>query len=179
LFVIRKSALRILVSVLVIVVLLTPALAGATNKRASEFHKIRQLRHMTWHWQNVMGATKTPARHRTLNASSAKYRGWVLELWLKRAVRARHLARSVPHKSQWLCIHRGEGAWNANTGNGYYGGLQMDLSFQRSYGRYLLRAKGTADRWSPHEQMWVAERAYKSGRGFYPWPNTARTCGLI
>jgi hypothetical protein len=27
--------------------------------------------------------------------------------------------------------------------------------------------------------MWVAERAYRSGRGFYPWPNTARACGLI
>jgi hypothetical protein len=27
--------------------------------------------------------------------------------------------------------------------------------------------------------MWVAERAHRSGRGFYPWPNTARHCGLI
>jgi hypothetical protein len=25
----------------------------------------------------------------------------------------------------------------------------------------------------------VAERAYRSGRGFYPWPNSARACGLI
>lgn len=25
----------------------------------------------------------------------------------------------------------------------------------------------------------VAERARRSGRGFYPWPNTARECGLI
>src|SRR5262249_27216003 len=32
------------------------------------------------------------------------------------------------------CIHRFEGAWNSNTGNGYYGGLQMDASFQRRYG---------------------------------------------
>ncbi len=43
----------------------------------------------------------------------------------------------------------------------------------------LLRRKGTADRWTPVEQMWVAERAHRSGRGFYPWPNTARYCGLI
>jgi hypothetical protein len=27
--------------------------------------------------------------------------------------------------------------------------------------------------------MWVAERAFKDGRGFYPWPLTARRCGLI
>src|SRR4051812_14293335 len=31
--------------------------------------------------------------------------------------------------SAWLCIHSGEGSWTANTGNGYYGGLQMDYSF--------------------------------------------------
>ena len=69
--------------------------------------------------------------------------------------------------------------WATRTGNGYYGGLQMDISFQRTYGPELLRTKGTADRWTPYEQMWVAERAYRSGRGYYPWPNTARSCGLI
>jgi hypothetical protein len=82
-----------------------------------------------------------------------------------------------------MCIHRHERhpsqGWRTRTGNGYYGGLQMDISFQRTYGRFLLRAKGTADRWSAVEQMWVAERARRSGRGFYPWPNTARYCGLI
>ena len=84
---------------------------------------------------------------------------------------------------EWLCIHRyerhpGQG-WATRTGNGYYGGLQMDISFQRAYGGELLRRKGTANRWTAAEQMWVAERAYRSGRGFYPWPNTARYCGLI
>jgi hypothetical protein len=55
----------------------------------------------------------------------------------------------------------------------------MDIGFQRRYGGYLLRKKGTADNWTPLEQMWVAERALQAGRGFYPWPNTARYCGLI
>jgi hypothetical protein len=55
----------------------------------------------------------------------------------------------------------------------------MDISFQRTYGRDLLRRKGTANRWTALEQIWVAERAYRSGRGFYPWPNTARYCRLI
>jgi len=177
--VIRRSALRILVSALVIIVLLAPAFSGAASKRTSEFREIRHLRHTTWHWQKVMGVKMTPASHSALRASNTKYRRWVLELWHKRANRAQRLARSVPHRSQWLCIHRGEGAWNAHTGNGYYGGLQMDLSFQRSYGGYLLRVRGTADNWSSYEQMWVAERAFRSGRGFYPWPNTARACGLI
>lgn len=83
-----------------------------------------------------------------------------------------------PHESAWRCIHRYEGAWN-DPNAPYWGGLQMDLGFQKSYGGWLLARKGTADHWTPLEQMWVAERAHRSGRGFYPWPNTARYCGLI
>lgn len=79
----------------------------------------------------------------------------------------------------FACIHRGEGAWDANTGNGYYGGLQMDMDFQRTYGREFLRAFGTADKWTPGMQIAVAIRAYVSGRGWRPWPNTARACGLL
>lgn len=77
------------------------------------------------------------------------------------------------------CIHRYEGAWNANTGNGYYGGLQMDLGFQSRYGPEFARQWGTADNWPVWAQKVAAVRAYQSGRGFYPWPNTAHVCGLI
>lgn len=88
-----------------------------------------------------------------------------------------------PPLDQWLvnafgCIHRYEGAWNANTGNGYYGGLQMDLSFQSTYGGEYLRQWGTADNWPVWAQMNTAIRAYKSGRGFGPWPNTRKACNL-
>ena len=31
----------------------------------------------------------------------------------------------------------------------------MDLSFQQTYGGWLLSHKGTADHWSPLEQIWV------------------------
>jgi hypothetical protein len=79
----------------------------------------------------------------------------------------------------FACIHRYEGAWTSNTGNGYYGGLQMDLSFQASYGGEYLRRWGTADNWPVWAQVKAAAIAYQSGRGFYPWPNTARACGLI
>jgi Transglycosylase-like domain len=96
----------------------------------------------------------------------------------RRQTRAK-LQPRIKYLSAWLCIHAGEGAWNANTGNGYYGGLQMDYGFMSTYGGHLLRSKGTADNWTPAEQMMVAERAHDSGRGFYPWPNTARKCGLI
>jgi hypothetical protein len=79
----------------------------------------------------------------------------------------------------FLCIHHYEGAWDSNTGNGYYGGLQMDITFQSVYGAEFLNRWGTADNWPPWAQIRAAVRAYQSGRGFYPWPNTARACGLI
>ena len=98
--------------------------------------------------------------------------------------RAQALAYSAhhpPHLGAWHCIQRYEsgGSWRINTGNGYYGGLQFDIGFQLAYGAWLYRTKGTAEHWTPLEQMWTAERAHASGRGFTPWPNTARACGLL
>lgn len=80
----------------------------------------------------------------------------------------------------WTCIHQREGAWTADTGNGYHGGLQMDVGFMTTYGSDMrARYDGWAEVWSPRDQMVVAERARSSGRGYYPWPNTARACRLI
>jgi hypothetical protein len=90
-----------------------------------------------------------------------------------------HAAIPSSLSASFLCIHHYEGAWNANTGNGYYGGLQMDRSFQGNYGADFVQRWGTADNWPPWAQLTAAVRAYQSGRGFYPWPNTARACGLI
>ena len=175
----RSNALRMFAVAIAFAFLLGPTYAVAASKRTAEVRQIQRLRMSTWHWQKVMGVGRTPTSQSEKWAISTAYRHWMLRLWRNRANRVWHRVVHVPHKAQWLCIHRGEGSWNANTGNSYYGGLQMDLSFQRSYGGYLLHLKGTANRWSSYEQMWVAERAYKSGRGFYPWPNTARACGLI
>lgn len=83
-----------------------------------------------------------------------------------------------PHASAWRCIHKYEGSWQ-DTGDPYWGGLQMDRSFMNHYAPKFLLRKGWADKWLPYEQMWVAENALRAGRGFYPWPNTARVCGLI
>jgi hypothetical protein len=77
-----------------------------------------------------------------------------------------------------LCIHAHEAAWASNTGNGYYGGLQMDIAFQSRYGHSYLGRWGTADNWPAWAQLETAAHAYQSGRGFSPWPNTARACGL-
>jgi hypothetical protein len=81
-------------------------------------------------------------------------------------------------RSGLLCIHGYEGSWT-DSGDPYWGGLQMDRSFMGSYAPGWLLRRGYADSWSPAEQMWVAYRAIRSGRGWHPWPNTARYCGLI
>jgi Transglycosylase-like domain len=144
--------------------------------------QIRRYKRQTWKWQRLMGVRRTRAGNYT-RVKNLAYRSWVRDVWHRRAVRTWKRAQRPPRKNAWLCIHRYERnprqGWRTHTGNGYYGGLQMDMTFQRTYGHDLLRRKGTANRWSALEQMWVAERAYRSGRGFHPWPNTARACGLI
>jgi hypothetical protein len=134
---------------------------------------IDRHRQDVWHWQRVMGVPLTHALPHPLPDPQRRATAWY-QLALKTKSRALH----VPHRAAWLCIHRFEGSWT-DPNPPYYGGLQMDLQFQRKYGGALLRRKGTADHWTPLEQMWTAERAHRSGRGFYPWPNTARYCGLI
>jgi Transglycosylase-like domain len=153
--------------------------AAAAKARVDVLEEIDDFRRETWRWQTLMGRRRTVSGDSARTDPSPAYRRWVRNLWRDRALEARRLAARPPHRSAWLCIHRYEGGWKSNTGNGYYGGLQMDLGFQRTYGRELLRRKGTADRWTPLEQMWVGERALRAGRGFYPWPNAAARCGLL
>jgi transglycosylase-like protein len=152
---------------------------AAETTRTPLLDSIREAQATTWRYDRIMGRKLTRSRHGVYRNPSQGYRRWLLSLWQARAEKARLRAMHPPHEAAWLCIHRREGPWRANTGNGYYGGLQMDVSFQRTYGRYLLRTKGYAHRWTSIEQMWVAERAHRSGRGFHPWPNTARSCGLL
>jgi hypothetical protein len=112
-----------------------------------------------------------------------------LTIWQRRAALAtlqisRHSGKLIQAGPRWLtdaflCIHRYEGAWTSNSGNGYYGGLQMDRTFMRHYGSAYVRLWGTADHWPAWAQMQVSVRAYRAGRGFWPWPRTARACGLL
>jgi len=151
---------------------------AAVSDGAFLLPRIVQARRLTWRWQTLMGARRTSSIRAEKHVPRLAFRRWVWHLWLRRERRAAYQAHHPPRLSAWLCIHRYEGAWN-DPSPPYYGGLQMDIGFQQTYGWDLLRRKGTADHWSPFEQIWVAERAYRSGRGFYPWPNTARYCGLI
>jgi hypothetical protein len=139
--------------------------------------EISRFQHETWHWQRVTGARLTPAPVRTLsNLTPSAVRRTATE-WRRQLAAAHAKALHPPHLRQFLCIHRYEGSWT-DTGEPYFGGLQMDRSFQQSYGGWLYAKKGTANHWSPIEQIWTAEKALKS-RGYWPWPNTARDCGLL
>jgi hypothetical protein len=134
---------------------------------------IQRHRREAWYWQRVMGR---PLTRQLANVSTEAQQH--LEAWRRLALSMRRRAQNPPHKQAWLCIHHFEGSWR-DPNPPYFGGLQMDVQFQRTYGAAIFRLKGTADHWTPIEQMWAAERAHRSGRGFYPWPNTARYCGLI
>src|SRR5438876_5647928 len=96
-------------AVLAAALALVPAAAAGTE-RAMELARYQR---QVWRWQTLIGMPRTPP-------------GGDLHRWrrLARALIVR--ARRPPHLSQWLCIHHYEGSWTANTGNGYYGGLQMD-----------------------------------------------------
>lgn len=101
-------------------------------------------------------------------------------VWAKRLAEVRSskpLWRTLQRWDDWMCIHGHEGAWNDPNGP-YHGGLQMNSGFMAAYGGDLLKRYGTADHWPPAAQVAVAERAYEA-RGFSPWPNTARACGVL
>jgi hypothetical protein len=140
--------------------------------------EIDAARRETWRWERLM---RKPLSHTSGSAersNDAAHRRWVLKMWARKAALRKRQAQHPPRLSSWLCINRYEGPWT-DPNAPYYGGLQMDLQFQRTYAPELLRKKGTADNWTAIEQIWVAERAYRAGRGFTPWPNTARYCGLL
>jgi hypothetical protein len=139
--------------------------------------RLQRYEQSTWYWQRLSGATLTQTAGRTLSAMAVSDLERTVQVWEHRAVRAHEVAQHPPHFQQWMCIHHYEGAWN-DVGGPYWGGLQMSLGFQQTYGNWIYRRKGTADHWTPLEQMWTAENALKS-RGFWPWPNTARICGLL
>jgi hypothetical protein len=154
------------------------ASSGAAVTGSSDRHRAavnprltRRFRHTAWHWESVMGRSRT-------HFGSPLHTRPALVFWRAHAGRVSRQAGRPPHRFAWLCIHRFEGSWN-DSGDPYWGGLQMDRSFMVAYAPASLLRRGWANRWSALEQMWVAERAYRSGRGFYPWPHTGRVCGVL
>jgi hypothetical protein len=167
------------------------------KRKAVAFHRAA-----AWRWETTSLSPLAKTRYAERHTTDLQRLDRLVKWWTSVHARAEQYALNPPHFTDWMCIHAaiknarwnrrtlqyvgggyhvsgtGEGSWTADIGNGYYGGLQMDYGFMRTYGPTLLARKGTANHWTALEQMWVAEQAFKSRR-FYPWPNTARACGLI
>jgi hypothetical protein len=149
-----------------------------------------QVRTLRRRLQSVHGRTVALARRAALPVPPPPRLGWRREslrvqltdqarvLGRYRAQARRPLRVRMARFEAWVCIHQHEAAWN-DTGDPYWGGLQMDRGFMRAYGRDMIARHhgGLADTWTPAEQIVVAERAYYT-RGFAPWPQTARSCGV-
>lgn len=93
-----------------------------------------------------------------------RWRERVARRWIRTAhYRIAH--PPIPHLALWLCIHHGEsGSWDTNTGNGYYGGLQMTSPWGTGV-YYVWRA----DLLSPREQMRKAELGYAASGYSLSW----------
>lgn len=82
------------------------------------------------------------------------------------------------HAADWTAVMTGGGGrftgeapgWNANTGNGYYGGLQFDQGTWDRHRQGISNAP-RADLATPEEQMSVADRTL-AVQGPGAWPNT-------
>jgi hypothetical protein len=76
-------------------------------------------------------------------------------------------------------VSNGEGAWDADTGNGYFGGLQFTAATWASVG-----GPSRPDLVTPREQLYRAWLVWKrDGRRWWigdggEWGTTAAACGL-
>jgi hypothetical protein len=77
----------------------------------------------------------------------------------------------------WNCLAECEsdGRWDANTGNGYYGGLQFWQPTWEEYGGLAYAPR--ADLATREEQIKVAQAVLRT-QGWETWPNCAKRYGL-
>jgi hypothetical protein len=68
------------------------------------------------------------------------------------------------------------GNWSANTGNGYYGGLQFSRGTWHSYGGGAYA--GTANHATRSQQIEIAEKVLTT-QGWKAWPTCARRAGVL
>jgi hypothetical protein len=141
---------------------------------------VRYHRKVTWRWQDLSLSNRMPTVYSETRTKSIAYLRWLYRLWAHRRLMAMKKATNPAHKKLWLCIHSKEAAWT-DKDPPYWGGLQMSKWFMSTYAPKLLTRVGTADKWHPLQQIWVAERAYaREGYSrrwlFGQWPNTAPPC---
>lgn len=167
--------------------------AGANERQAAAQHetgaqadarsiaywsgKARHAQAATARWLTVVrGRPPRQSFDETRASSSPQAARHLARVWHRRAIAAWRVAHDPPRRQAWYCIHHYEGSWT-DPNAPYWGGLQMDYSFQSAYGAWLLKHNGTADHWTPLQQIWAGVRAWRV-RGFSPWANTAHVCGV-
>lgn len=94
------------------------------------------------------------------------------------AVELEEVAPDAPSEPVWaepLAWCESNGRWWVNTGNGYYGGLQMDMVFWRRHGGLHYAAR--PDLASRAAQIAVAQVG-QSIQGWGAWPACSRRLGL-
>ncbi|WP_432094955.1 transglycosylase family protein [Streptomyces sp. bgisy100] len=86
-------------------------------------------------------------------------------------------SRTGPPAAAWdrLAQCESSGRWDANTGNGYYGGLQFGQQTWEAHGGRAYAPR--ADLATRSEQIKVAESVVRA-RGWSAWPGCSRRAGL-
>ena len=87
------------------------------------------------------------------------------------------MAAYEPPVGVWdrLAVRESTSNWHANTGNGYFGGVQMDMTFWRRHGGLAYAAR--PDLATRAQQIAVAQRGL-AVQGFGAWPACSRRLGL-
>ncbi len=81
------------------------------------------------------------------------------------------------HQDPWdnVALCESGGNWGANTGNGYYGGLQFSPGTWRSFGGGSYA--GSAHQATRSQQIAVAEKVLRA-QGWKAWPTCSRKAGV-
>jgi hypothetical protein len=154
-----------------------PPPSGPSKKVVAWRHRVAATRAAAVRHARMIGLRPSWG-HRERHVSSVRKLRRMVHTWAVK--NAGWVAFWRTHYPRLICIHGHEGAWNAYSPAGYYGGLQMDWSFMRTYRPDKLARYGGRDAryWSPGDQLAVAMRAVRV-RGYTPWPNSASACGVL
>ncbi len=116
---------------------------------------------------------KLVARKELSSKTLAEARDEIVRVGTKKAAPAANYANGSTVWDQLAECESG-GNWAINTGNGYYGGLQFNLSTWQSYG-----GSGYPHENSREQQIAVAERVRDAnGGGYGSWPHCSQQLGL-
>ena len=125
----------------------------------------------------LVATTPGAAHAQTLTAAQQHHVQAMAKARAKARAAARQAREIQSHLRTWNAIAACEsgGNWHINTGNGYYGGLQMAPSTWYGYGGGKYAS--LPSRATKREQLIVAERILH-GQGWGAWPTCSARAGV-